>query len=515
MQIKTVLLSLYHKEKIEPLLDALKAGGAVLYATTSTAEHIKSLGYEVHQTEEITGISSMLGGRVKTLNTKLFAGILARKKEDKLDGIDVLFDMVVVDLYPFEEVFSKMKDAHEEEKNIIEKIDIGGISLIRAAAKNYSEVSIICDSDDYERVANEMNENGGEVSTETNRYLAMKAFNRTVSYDSAIASYFSGLNGESSLPRQINLVLKRESELRYGENPHQRGSLYSVHPDSLLFRGMNDLEVFHGKEMSFNNYLDLEAAINIVKIFEEPAAAIIKHNNPCGVGTSVSISEAYEYAYLSDPKSAYGGIVAINRECDLETAELMKTLFLEVIYAPSFSEEAKAVLMKKKNLRLVSGEMTKRRELDMRNISGAMLVQEKDDVLDREDILHFVTEKKPTEKEIKAMLFAWNVARNVKSNGIVIATPNRTFGIGGGQTSRVDAVDIAIKKAGGMSAYTGGSAVASDGFFPFRDSIDAIYKAGIYAVIQPGGSVNDKEVIDACNEYQIAMAFTNRRHFRH
>ena len=515
MQIKTVLLSLYHKDKIESLLKALKAKGAILYATTSTADHIKKLGYDVHQTEEITGISSMLEGRVKTLNTKLFAGILARKKKDNLEGIEVLFDMVVVDLYPFEEVFSQMKEPYEEEAKMIEKIDIGGISLIRAAAKNYSEVSVISDSEDYERIANEIDENNGEISLETNRYLAMKAFNRTVSYDSAISRYFSMITAQTDMPQQINIILKRESELRYGENPHQRGSLYSIHPESLRRDGLHSLKVFHGKEMSFNNYLDLEAALNIVKIFNEPTAAIIKHNNPCGVGTSETISEAYEYAYLSDPKSAYGGIVALNRECDKETADIMKTLFLEVIYAPDFTEEARETLMKKKNLRLVSGPLSRERELDFRNLSGSMLAQEKDSIYDSESLFQLVTEKEPTEKERKAMLFAWNVARNVKSNAIVIATPNRTFGIGGGQTARVDAVDIAVKKAGGMSAYTGGSAVASDGFFPFRDSIDAIYKAGIYAVIQPGGSVNDKEVIEACNEYQISMVFTNRRHFKH
>ncbi|MGE3063568.1 MAG: bifunctional phosphoribosylaminoimidazolecarboxamide formyltransferase/IMP cyclohydrolase [bacterium] len=515
MKIRTVLLSLYNKDNIEILLEPLKKNSAILYATTSTAEHIRKIGYEVHTTEEITGISSMLDGRVKTLNTKLFAGILARKNSDSLEGIDVLFDMVVVDLYPFEEAFKSMKDAYAEEDKMIEKIDIGGISLIRAGAKNYAEVSVISDMEDYKRVAAELTENDCEMSLETNRYLAYKAFNKTVSYDSAISRYFSMITGQTEMPKQINIILKRESELRYGENPHQRGSLYSIHPESLRRTGLHDLKVFNGKEMSFNNYLDLEAALNIVGIFKDPTAAIIKHNNPCGVGTSDVISEAYEYAYLSDPKSAYGGIVALNRTCDGETAAMMKNLFLEVIYAPDFTDEAKETLMKKKKLRLVAGNYSTHRELDFRNLSCSMLAQDKDSLFDGENLFQLVTEKEPTEKERKAMLFSWNVARNVKSNGIVIATPNRTFGIGGGQTSRVDAVDIAIKKAGGMSAYTGGSAVASDGFFPFRDSIDAIYKAGIYAVIQPGGSVNDKEVIEACNEYQIAMVFTNKRHFKH
>ncbi|HAV92668.1 TPA: bifunctional phosphoribosylaminoimidazolecarboxamide formyltransferase/IMP cyclohydrolase PurH [candidate division WOR-3 bacterium] len=515
MKVKTVLISLYDKDKIEILLEPLVKNRAVLYATASTAEHIKKAGYEVHLTEEITGISSLLNGRVKTLNTKLFAGILARREHDDISGIDVLFDMAIVDLYPFESAFSKMMDAFTEESEMIEKIDIGGISLIRAAAKNYENVAVICEKIDYEIVANELSENEGQLSIETKRFLAHRAFNKTVAYDSAVSEYFSMITKHSEMPSQMNIILRKESELRYGENPHQRGGLYSIFPNSLRKPGIHSLDVFHGKEMSFNNYLDLESAINIVGLFNEPTAAIIKHNNPCGVGTANTIAEAYEYAYLSDPKSAYGGIAALNRTCDTDTAEIMKTLFLEVIFAEDFTDEAKQILGKKKNLRLVKGNIKNRREMEFRNISGAMLVQDKDNVKDCESILQIVTEKHPTDKEIKAMMFAWNVARNVKSNGIVIATQNRTFGIGAGQTSRVDAVDIAIKKAGGMTAYTGGSAVASDGFFPFRDSIDAIYKSGIYAIIQPGGSVNDKEVIEACNEYQIAMAFTNKRHFKH
>jgi len=515
MKIKTVLLSLSDKSGIEILLERLKCFNVIFYATTSTAEHIKGMGYEVHLTEEITGISSMLDGRIKTLNTKLFAGILARKDKDNLQGIDVIFDMVIVDLYPFEISFKETKDPYQEVSKLIEKIDIGGISLIRAAAKNYNYVTVITDKGDYNIIADELSENNCEISEDTNRLLALKAFNRTVSYDSAISEFFSMITNQSEMPKQINLILKKEFELRYGENPHQKGAMYSLFPKSLRNMGIHNLDVFHGKEMSYNNYLDLESAMNIVGQFSDPTAAIVKHNNPCGVGTSSSISEAYEYAYMSDPKSAFGGIVALNKKCDFDTAELLKTLFLEVIFAPEFDEESVNILTKKKNLRLVKGNLLINHGLEFKNVNNSMLVQDKDNVIDRENIIQIVTEKHPSDKELKAMMFAWNIVRNVKSNGIVIATSNRTYGIGAGQTSRVDAVDIAIKKAGGSSKYTGGSAIASDGFFPFRDSIDAIYNVGIYAIVQPGGSVNDKEVIDACNEYQIAMAFTNKRHFKH
>ncbi|MEJ5306915.1 MAG: bifunctional phosphoribosylaminoimidazolecarboxamide formyltransferase/IMP cyclohydrolase [candidate division WOR-3 bacterium] len=513
MKIRNALISLYNKDGIENLLDTLKKYSVKIYATSSTAKHIKKLGYDVFETEEITGISEILGGRVKTLNTDLFAGILARRDKDDVSKVKVLFDLVVVDLYPFEESFKNSKNPVENLENLIEKIDIGGVSLIRAAAKNYKFVGVIVDKNDYKNIAEHIEENDGSITESTLSLLAQKAFNRVVEYDSTIFKFFSIINqNESMLPNNLNLILKKKSDLRYGENPHQKGSLYVVSGSS---RTLADLRVIQGKEMSFNNYLDLDAAINISLSFEQPACSIIKHCNPCGVGVGETISDAFQYAHISDPKSAFGGIIALNRECDEETAEMISPLFMEVLYAPSFSENSLKILSKKKNLRIVEGEIDIKKEIELRSLTGCYLAQNKDNIQDNASLFQVVTEKRPTEKEWSAIYFGWKVVRFVKSNAIVIATPNRTMGISGGQTSRVDAVEIALKKTGGMAAYTGGSALASDGFFPFRDSIDLIAKEGIYAIVQPGGSIKDQEVIEACNEHGISMVFTNVRHFKH
>ncbi|MEO0281822.1 MAG: bifunctional phosphoribosylaminoimidazolecarboxamide formyltransferase/IMP cyclohydrolase [candidate division WOR-3 bacterium] len=513
MKIKNALISLYNKDGIENLLDTLKKYSVKIYATSSTAKYIKTLGYDVSETEEITGISELLGGRVKTLNTDLFAGILARRDKDDISKVKVLFDLVVVDLYPFEENFKNSKNPVEDLENLIEKIDIGGVSLIRAAAKNYKFVGVIVDKNDYKNIAEHIEKNNGSITESTLSLLAQKAFNRVVEYDSTIFKFFSIINqNESMLPNNLNLILKKKSDLRYGENPHQKGSLYVVSGSN---RTLADLRVIQGKEMSFNNYLDLDAAINISLSFEQPACSIIKHCNPCGVGIGETISDAFQYAHISDPKSAFGGIIALNKECDEETAEMISPLFMEVLYAPSFSGNSLKILSKKKNLRIVEGEIDIKKEIELRSLTGCYLVQNKDNIQDNSSLFQVVTEKRPTEKEWAAIYFGWKVVRFVKSNAIVVATPNRTMGISGGQTSRVDAVEIALKKAGGMAAYTGGSALASDGFFPFRDSIDLIAKEGIYAIVQPGGSIKDQEVIEACNEYGISMVFTNVRHFKH
>ncbi len=513
MKIKNALISLYNKEDIEELLKTLKKYSVNIYATTSTYKHIKNLGYDVKPTEDITGISEILNGRIKTLNTDLFAGILARKDKDDLSKIKVLFDLVVVDLYPFEESFKNSNDPLKDIDELIEKIDIGGISLIRAAAKNFKYVGIIVDKNDYRIISEHIDENNGEITSETLSLLAQKAFNRTVEYDSTIFRFFSIINSNQNiLPKTLNIVLKKKSDLRYGENPHQKGALYYVEGSH---NTISDLKILQGKEMSFNNYLDLDTAINIVYSFDQPACSIIKHSNPCGVGRGENISEAFEYAHISDPKSAFGGIIALNRECDTQTAEMISPLFMEVVYAPSFSPEALEILSKKKNLRLVEGIVEIKPELEIKSLIGSFLVQNRDNQKENHSLFNVVTKKEPTLKEWESIEFAWKVVKYVKSNAIVVATANRTMGISGGQTSRVDAVEIALKKSGGMAAYTGGSALASDGFFPFRDSIDLIAKAGIYAIIQPGGSIKDKEVIQACDENEISMVFTNIRHFKH
>ncbi len=505
MKIENVLISLFNKEGIEELIKVLKEHNINIYATTSTKKYIEEKGFDnIKSTEEITGISSILGGRVKTLNTDLFAGILARKGVDSTTDIPVLFDMVIVDLYPFEETYKNTKD----ENTLIEKIDIGGITLIRAAAKNYQYVVPVVYKDDYKTIINQLNENNGEIEEDISRKLAEKAFLRVLEYDSEIHKFFSYMNYSNNAKI---IVIKKEDDLRYGENPHQKASVYKINN----MKSIIDFEVLHGKAMSYNNYMDIDAALNIAYSFEEPAAAIIKHTNPCGVGSADTIEEAYELAHLSDPKSAFGGIVALNRKCNLETALLIHSTFIEVVASPDYDEDALQLLMKKKNIRLLKGKYSMEFEDEYRYIQGGFLVQKKDNRFDREEDFEIVSYRPPTERERKAMMFAWRVARNVKSNGIVIATENRTLGIGAGQMSRIDAVDIAIKKSGGMAGYTGGSALASDGFFPFRDSIDAAYKAGIYAIIEPGGSRRDSEVIDACNEYDMALIFTHIRHFKH
>lgn len=500
MIIRNALISLYNKDGIIQLADTLKKYNVRIYATTSTAEYLENAGIEVNRTEEITGISELLGGRVKTLNTKLFAGILARKGKDSTDSIPVLFDMVIVDLYPFEQTVIETDDEDE----IIEKIDIGGITLLRAAAKNFRYVVTCAYKEDYEGIVKQLELYNGEIPLEYSRKLAGKAFRRTMQYDTAINSYFEG-SAESCIE------LSDRKELRYGENPHQKAYISRIkHSGSSIM----DFQVLHGKEMSYNNYMDCDAAAAMTAGFIKPAAAVIKHTNPCGFGTGENISEAYELAHLADPKSAYGGIVSLNRKCDRDTAELIHSTFIELVIAPEYDEQAIEILSKKKNIRIIQGHYDNSAETEYRYLKGAFLVQDRDVSAYRE---HFdiVSKRKPNDREFEAIELAWHVCRYVKSNAIVIATPGRTMGIGAGQMSRVDSVDIAIRKSGGMAAYTGGSAMASDGFFPFRDSIDLAYKAGVYCVVEPGGSRNDLEVIKACDEYDMSLVFTGRRHFKH
>ena len=506
MIIKNVLIALYNKDGIEVLLDVFKENNINIYASTGTADYIEKHGYNVKRTEEITGISSLLDGRVKTLDTKLFSGILARKGIDNTKDIPVIFDMVIVDLYPFNETVK----ANADEEEIIEKIDIGGVSLIRAAAKNYKFVSVVCKKEFYKDIANKLTETNCNIEEEYNRILAENAFEYTMKYDASIYEYFK--NDQNSVQSSELLMLEKGDELRYGENPHQKAKIYRLNGDD---SSIIDFDNLHGKKMSFNNYYDLDAALNIVSIFEKPCAAIIKHANPCGVGTSDTIEDAYELAHMGDPMSAYGGIVALNRCCNKETAEIINSSFIEIVSAPDYDDDALNILKQKRNIRILKGKYPPNDEIVYKHIRGGMLVQKRDNQQDSNIYFSIVSKRKPTDKELSAMKFAWKVARNVKSNAIVIATQNRTLGIGAGQMSRIDAVEIAIKKSGGMSAYTGCTALASDGFFPFKDSIEKAYKAGIYAIIEPGGSKRDMDIINACDEYDIALIFTNTRHFLH
>ncbi len=507
MIIKNALISLYNKNGIEVIMEALKQFNVTVYATESTEKYLSRIGYNVKKTEEITGISSLLGGRVKTLNEKLFSGILSYRNEMDKDSIPVLFDLVVSDLYPFADTVKTTCD-HDE---IIEKIDIGGVSLIRAAAKNHKYVGIICRKDQYNDAAKHIIMNKGSITDDMKREWAGEAFAFTMAYDSEINDYFRNTNANEEKKSRA-IILNESIKLRYGENPHQEAKIYRI---SNSDESIMDFAIHHGKAMSYNNFYDLDAALNIISLYNEPAVTIVKHANPCGIGTGETINEAYELAYMSDPMSSFGGIVAMNRECNEETAEMINSSFIEIVCASSYEENAIKILSRKKNIRIIEGNYKNSNNMNYKHLNGSMLVQVKDNMNDNENIFSVISKRQPSEREWKAMKFAWRAVRYIKSNAIVITSDQRTLGIGAGQMSRVDAVDIAIKKCGVISSYTGGTALASDGFFPFRDSIDKASKAGITAIIEPGGSKNDLEIIQACDEYNMALVFTGKRHFLH
>ncbi len=510
--MKRALISVYSKEDIVEFAKNLIEKGYEIISTGGTFKILTNNGVKVINVSDLTGSPEMIEGRVKTLHPKVFAGILAKRdnekhinelRENNINPIDI----VVCNLYPFYKVAYKM---HLPENEVLENIDIGGVSLIRAAAKNYKDVIVVTDIDDYKLVIDNMDEDGN-IPREIKKNLAKKAFNYTAIYDSLIVNYF----GNEIFPDNFTIGLKKTLNVRYGENPHQRAAIYRD-----IFNNQPSFftaEQLHGKQLSFNNIIDLEVAKNIVIEFDTPACAIVKHCNPCGVGIGDNILDAYRLAYISDPISAYGSIVALNRKLDIETASEIESNFVEVVVAPDFEDEAFRTLSTKKNIRLIKYKdiYNSKRELVMKFIFGGMLIQEDDTISEDDKIWKVVTEREPTDKEWNAMKFAWRVAKYVKSNAIVLTNNSRTIGIGAGQMSRIDSCELAIKKAGAVGSYTGGTAMASDGFFPFRDSIDMASKAGISCVIQPGGSIRDKEVIDACDEHNITMVFTGIRHFKH
>jgi phosphoribosylaminoimidazolecarboxamide formyltransferase/IMP cyclohydrolase len=502
------LVSVYYKEGLEDLLKALEKLGWELLSTGGTARFIEDRGYRVKRIEELTGFPEILDGRVKTLHPAVHGGILYRDwvEEDKEDirrlGI-VPIDLVVVNLYPFEE---KMGEGLEE-RELLEFIDIGGPALIRASAKNFYRVVVVVDPRDYGWVAKRLEEGG--LSLRERRRLAIKAFSYTAYYDGLISSYFSNLFEVEERLELSALPMKLYRTLRYGENPHQKGWLY-LNPLETL--GIAQAKVLQGKEMSYNNYLDADCAFRLVSEFSKPACVIVKHTNPCGVALDKDHTQAFEKAFSSDPESAFGGIVALNYRVEKELAERLKEVFLEVVVAPDFSEEALEVLAKKKNLRVVQA-LGFSKSFDIKKVSGGYLVQEEDN-LDY-DKLDVVSEKQPTEREMEDMLFAWKVCKFVRSNSVVIAKDGRTLAIGSGNVSRVDSLRCAINRAQMYGFDLRGSVLASEAFFPFRDSVDLAHSAGITAIIQPGGSIRDKEVIQAVNEHHMAMVFTGTRHFRH
>jgi len=512
--LKRALISVSDKTGIVEFAKELVNLGYQIVSSSGTAKHLKENGIEVLEVSQITGFPEILDGRVKTLHPKIHGGILAIRDNPQhlkqLNENDITpIDIVAINLYPFEETVKKGADLDE----IIENIDIGGPAMVRAAAKNYKFVTIITDPNDYETVIKELKENG-DVSIDTRKLLSLKAFRHTALYDSIIATVLNekfGINED--FPKELTIPMRKKTNLRYGENPHQKASLY-VNP---IEEGLSvaDSEILQGKEMSYNNYLDVEASLLLVKEFENPACVIVKHNNPCGVAERDNLYEAYQLALQTDPKSAFGGIVAFNRQLDGKTAKALTELFLEVVVAPSFSEEALDILKTKKNLRVVKIKNFDKEIVgkDLKRLTGGYLVQDRDKGL--YETLEVVTERKPTEKELEDLIFALKVVKHVKSNAVVIAKDRRSVGIGVGQTSRVDSLETAVKKAQEFSLPLEGSVLASEAFFPFRDSIDFAAKYGIKAVIQPGGSIRDNEVIQACNEHGIAMIFTKMRHFKH
>lgn len=513
--MKRALISVSDKTGVVEFAKALVELGYQIISSSGTAKHLKENGIDVIEVSQVTGFPEILDGRVKTLHPKIHGGLLALRdnpqhlKQLEENGITPI-DIVAINLYPFEKTVKSGAGLDE----IVENIDIGGPAMVRASAKNYRFVAIITDPSDYQKVIDELKQTG-EVSINTKKYLSVKAFRHTAFYDSMVSSVLAEkFEVEDEFPAEFSVPLRKLTGLRYGENPHQNASLYVNPLEDDGFSVVN-WKILHGKEMSYNNYLDSDSVLNLVKEFEEPACVIVKHNNPCGVAVADSIVEAYTKALQTDPKSAFGGIVAVNRAVTKQLAQKLTELFLEVVLAPEFEDEALEVLKTKKNLRIIKVENFDRQPAgkDFRRISGGMLVQDRDTTLFEK--FEVVTAAQPTDNQKEDMIFAYKVVKHLKSNAVVIVKDKMTIGIGPGQTSRVDSLETAIKKAKEFGFDTTGAVLASEAFFPFRDSIDFAAKHGIKAVIQPGGSIRDQEVIDACNEYGIAMVFTGTRHFKH
>jgi phosphoribosylaminoimidazolecarboxamide formyltransferase/IMP cyclohydrolase len=522
MPVERALISVFDKTGIVEFAKRLAALRIEILSTGGTAKLLREAGIAVRDVAEFTGSPEMLGGRVKTLHPKVHGGLLFRRgleqdrKEAAAHGIAPI-DLVVVNLYPFEATAAKAGLTAEE---LIENIDIGGPTMLRSAAKNFESVTVVSDPVDYGRVAAEM-ESGGQTSLATRLELARKVFAATSRYDGMITTELERLSaaagvelGErAALPERLHLALRRQQELRYGENPHQAAALYV--PAGRPVAGLAAAKQLQGKELSYNNYVDLEAARSLAAEFSRPAAVIIKHNNPCGTAEQETLLEAYRRALACDPVSAFGGVLAFNRAVDGATAEEVAKLFAECIVAPAFDEKARAAFAAKKNLRLLElppGGLDAEQGLQLKPVSGGMLVQQADLGRLDENELRTVTRRAPSSEEMQTMRFAWKVAKHVKSNAIVFARDGATLGVGAGQMSRVDSVKIAVMKAQSSLA---GTVVASDAFFPFPDGVEEAAKAGATAVIQPGGSVRDIEVIAAADRLNLAMVFTGMRHFLH
>jgi phosphoribosylaminoimidazolecarboxamide formyltransferase/IMP cyclohydrolase len=515
-KISRALISVSDKTGVAEFAAGLAAQGVEILSTGGTAKLLRDKGLKVRDVADLTGFPEMLDGRVKTLHPKVHGGLLAirsnpeHQNQVKKHGIEFI-DLVAVNLYPFEKTAARPGVKFEE---LIENIDIGGPSMIRSAAKNFEDVTVVVDAADYNTVIEEMKANGGCLARETRARLSRKAFATTAAYDGAISTTLQKL-ADGALPQNLHMNFRKTMDLRYGENPHQKAALY-LDP-AAAGRGLASARQLQGKELSFNNLVDLEAAWRLVSEFDEPTTAIIKHTNPCGIASATTLAESYQRALDVDPVSAFGSVIAFNRPLDGATAEAMSKLFVEAVVAPSYEAAALEKLASKKNLRLMDMSTTAGDVygLQLKSVGGGLLVEAPDTAGAKPDEWKCVTERKPTEEELRALVFAWRVTKHVKSNAIVFARDGVVVGVGAGQMSRVDSVKLAVSKAHELKHSLEGTVVGSDAFFPFPDGVEEAAKAGATAMAQPGGSVRDSDVIAAANRLGLAMVFTGVRHFRH
>lgn len=512
MTIKRALVSVSDKQGLVPFVKGLIDNGVEVISTGGTKRTLEEAGLSVIGISEVTNFPEIMDGRVKTLHPNIHGGLLAVRENEEhvkqLQEHDITpIDLVVVNLYPFQQTIAK---PDVQFADAIENIDIGGPSMLRSAAKNHKYVTVVVDPQDYDTVLAEIAEKG-EVAAETKLRLGAKVFRHTAAYDAVIAEFLTNAAGEEN-PESLTVTYEKKQDLRYGENPHQKAAFYKKPLGTNI--SIASATQLHGKELSYNNINDADAALQIVKEFQEPAAVAVKHMNPCGVGVGATLEEAYQKAYEADSTSIFGGIIAVNREVDAQTAHKLREIFLEIIIAPSFSEEAFEILSSKKNLRLLTVDLTDDEKVEKKLVSvrGGLLVQDEDAYGLEEATISVPTKREPTEQEWADLKLGWKVVKHVKSNAIVLAKDDMTIGIGAGQMNRVGSANIAINQAGEKAK---GSALASDAFFPMGDTVEAAAKAGITAIIQPGGSIRDEESIQKADEYGIAMVFTGVRHFKH
>jgi len=519
--VKRALISVSDKTGVAEFAKALAGLGVELLSTGGTASALREAGLEVTDVAEFTGQAEILDGRVKTLHPRLHAALLARRDDPEhmatleREGIEPI-DLVCVNLYPFEQTVA----AHDVDPAVaVENIDIGGPTMIRAAAKNHEGVAVVVKPESYDAVCAELEESGGEISASTRHWLANEAFAQTARYDAAISRWFS--TSYEDFPEHLTVAYEKELDLSYGENPHQRAALYSE--AGLRSHILSGVAKLHGRALSFNNVLDLDSARRLTEDFERPACTIVKHNNPCGVASGEDALDAYRRALACDPLSAYGSVIALNRPVDAALAEELHRNFVEVLLAPGFEDGALEVLQQKEAIRILCDEERRQpdpAERDVKRVRGGLLIQDRDGDPEPRELMEVVTKTEPSEEQWRDLLFAWIVVRHVRSNAIVLAKDCATLGIGAGQMSRVDSVRLAVEKCreareGEADSLLAGSAVASDAFFPFADGPELALEAGATAVIQPGGSNRDAEVIEACDAAGVAMVFTKHRHFRH